>query len=139
MSDVVKKDELKSCVKEGCECISEDKVVNVTLDCLFPDKYATKGMWLNTGKKNESVHIYVNNNGVVLGYNSSDLDKIGASKIALVFEKDGNVSLQFFTENKMGGVKFVKVNKDMIYNKLFDLLKDLESKALKLVATPEVK
>jgi|JI10StandDraft_1071094.scaffolds.fasta_scaffold16800_11 hypothetical protein len=114
-----------SCDKCDCNTVTEKKVKNVH-ELLTKD---VKGVWLNTGNKEESVHVYVWPNGAVIAYNSPDLTKLGASKMALSLRKD-NCEFQFFTEDKLGDVKIVNVDADLVYRKLYELLKDFEAKAL---------
>lgn len=112
-----------SCNKNSCKC---DKTLAVSLP-----KSGSYGAWLVT-KGNESVHLYVNEFGSVIGYNSPNLDELGASAIALVF-KDNELELQFFKDNNdKATISHIKVDKTLAYNLLLDVLNTLREKAIKL-------
>jgi hypothetical protein len=115
--------------KENCDCktVTEKKVKSITTNIREND--IVKGTWLNTGNNEESVHAYSWHNGVVLAYNCPNHNRLQASRMALSI-KEGKCEFQFFTGDKVGDIKIVNVNADLVYNKIYGLLKDLEQKAL---------
>lgn len=97
---------------------------------LYPNNQC--GVWLETKNGCESVNIVASKGQFYMAYNAPNHTKLEASKIALVFDKKGSLNLQYFTGEKSSDIKFIDVDKTLVYNLLLNVLKELEAKALAL-------
>lgn len=97
------------------------------------------GFWLSKNGGTEAVNLSASEGTLYLGYNSPNTNELGAARIALSFLKgptldsnDGKIELQYFTGDKKGDIKWIDVDNTLVYNLFYNLLKELEAKALAL-------
>lgn len=100
---------------------------NIRCDVNYPNNHC--GVWLSTGNKLESVNICGNLGQLYVAYNAPNHSELGACKIALSFTKNG-IELQYFGSDNKNDIKFIEVDNKLVYNLFFNLLKELEKKAL---------
>lgn len=98
--------------------------------------YDVEGVWSKVG--NGDVHVYIQNNSVVIGQNFDYNDDINFSDLALVASKTDGVSLQYVDKDGHSPT-WAKVSEEIWREAILSMLKGLRARVVEPSKEAEVK